>query len=1021
MKHAVSAARRKLYLAITTTLATFATSFVTAQQAPAAGVEEIQVTGSRVRLQSGMTAPTPVTAVTTDELKDFNPGGTIAAQLDQLPQFFDTPNAQRGGNAISTVGGGSYLNLRGMGLNRTLVLLDGTRVAPADAQGSVNVDLFPSALMQRVDVVTGGASAAYGADAVAGVVNFILDREFEGLRTRVSTGVTERMDGENHNFSVAGGRSFMDGRLHFIGSVEARKIDQIGPDSSDRLDNWKDWGLVRNPAWVSATATPGVPLRITVPYVFSAQSSTQGLITTSTPGFAYRNWTFTDDGKGIRPYSFGNYLSISGAGAQNNQSGGQEYKYYNEAFYRGPRGNEVDQHSAFTGLKFDVSDRLTLTAQAALGRSETALHGQRSNMAIAGALYNWTLYRENPFLPAQLTAEMDRLGLPSITISEIGMIGGPGLTNIYDNRSDISIQQQHMVTVGFDFDINDNWNLTGNYQFGNSEVSTGVRNIPLLDKFFLGMDAVRDPATGAIVCNIALRNPSTAELADFMKDKTLPSPGSILGIQASSPIGPYNPRDCVPWNPLGIGNANQAAKDWILSHPVKTAERDLEQDFAELLLTGELFEGWAGPVSLAAGLTWRDESFTQLNEPAFAERGVLNAPALGIRGIPLGFASVGNWSIHPFSALGTGNGARDVWEAYAEVNVPLWQWDNGQSVSSSFAYRSSDYSMSGRQNSWKIGLDAQLLESLRWRATKSRDIREPSFAEIFLVSTGGGAVIDPFRGNENNNGLTAPATPNFGLTPEVADTITTGLVWQPSFAEWIDGLQVSLDWYEINLTNAITLYGIQRIVDDCFATRAASVCNLIVRNPSTNGGVTPGLISLIQNQNINAAKAQTRGVDFEASYRFEPNFFAAADESFSLRALVGYLGENSTTSAVGTVQDLAASQTRPEYTGVVTGTYGLGNWSFMLQSSYYDSVMNNITWVEGRDVDDNWIASMTTFNSAVSYQGELQNGASWRLGFNVTNLFDKEPSIVAGANGQSIIAGHDAYGRRYQLSLNVDF
>ena len=1014
-------AKRKLFLAITTTLAAFSTSLVTAQQATPAAVEEIQVTGSRVRLQDGMTAPTPVTAITTAELKDFNPGSTMAAQLSKLPQFFDTPNAQRGGNAISTTGGGSYLNLRGMGLNRTLVLLDGTRVAPADAQGSVNVDLFPSALVRRIDVVTGGASAAYGADAVAGVVNFILDREFEGLRASVSTGITEQMDGKNSNFNVAGGKSFMDDRLHVIGSVEARKIDQIGPDNSHRLSNWQDWGLVRNPAWVSATATPTVPQRITVPYVFSAQSAPQGLITTATPGFAFRNWTFTDDGKGIRPYAFGDYLSIAGAGAQNNQSGGQEYKYYDQAVFRGPRGNEVDQHSGFAGLQFDVNDRLTLTAQAALGRSKTALYGQRSNMSIAGALYGWTIFRENPYLPAPLAAEMDRLRLPSITMSEINMIGGPGLTNIYDDRADISTQQQHMLTVGFDFDINDNWNLTGNYQYGKSKVSTGVNNIPLLDKFFLGMDSVRDPATGNIVCNIALRNPSTAELASFMQGKTLPSPANILGITANSPIGPYNPKDCVPWNPFGLGNANKAAKDWILSDPLKTAERVLEQDFAELLLTGELFKGWAGPVSLAAGLTWRNESFTQNNQPAFAERGVLNAPTLGIRGIPLGFASVGNWSIHPFSALGTGDGARDVWEAYAELNVPLLQWDTGQSVSSSFAYRSSEYSMSGRQNSWKFGLDVQLTDSLRWRATKSRDIREPSFAEIFLVSTGGGAVTDPFRSNENNNGLTAPSTPNFGLVPEAADTVTTGLVWKPTFTKWIDGLQLSLDWYDVNLKNAVTLYGIQRIVDDCFATHAASVCDLIVRNPSTDGGVTPGLISLIQNQNINAAKAETRGVDFETSYHFDPNFFAGEEESFSLRALVGYLGENSTTSAVGTVLDLARSQTRPDFTGVVTGTYIIGSWSMMLQSSYYGSVMNNTTWVEGRDVDNNWIASMTTFNSAISYQGEMQDGSTWRVALNINNLFNREPSIVPGANGQSILAGHDAYGRRYQLSLNLEF
>jgi iron complex outermembrane receptor protein len=197
-------------------------------QSDQATLEEVTVTGSRIRPTDGMSAPTPVTAVTVEELSDFNPGSTIAAQLDNLPQFFDTPNAQRGGNSISTIAGGSYLNLRGMGLNRTLVLIDGTRVAPADAQGSVNVDMIPSALLERIDVVTGGASAAYGADAVAGVVNFVLNREFEGLTVNVSSGITEQTDGENYRFNVAGGHGFLDGRLHFIGSAEVREIDHRG-------------------------------------------------------------------------------------------------------------------------------------------------------------------------------------------------------------------------------------------------------------------------------------------------------------------------------------------------------------------------------------------------------------------------------------------------------------------------------------------------------------------------------------------------------------------------------------------------------------------------------------------------------------------------------------------------------------------------------------------------------------------------------------------------------------------------
>ncbi len=1013
-----SSSRTKLCLAIAATLATFVPALATAQQSNAGGVEEIQVTGTRVRLADGMSAPTPVTTLTTDELRNFDPGSTLAAQLDDLPQFFDTNTAQRGSGVLGSAGG-SYLNLRGMGQNRTLVVLDGTRVAPADAQGSVNVDLFPSALVQRVDVVTGGASAAYGADAVAGVVNFILDREFEGLRTNVSTGITEQGDGENYSFNVAGGKAFMDDRLHFIGSIEARQIDQIGPQNKDRVDNWKDWGLVRNPAWISATATPGVPARITMPNVFQNQSSPQGKIITTAAKFPYTNYTFSDDGTSIRPYDFGPYSSNSGTGNLNNQSGGPEYKYYDLGTFRGPNGSFVAQRSVFSALKFEVNDQLSLTAQVAAGRSESSRFGLHSNASISGPVYAWKAFRNNPYLPPQLAAGMDAAGLDMIKFSSISVVDGPGLINIYDNRSDISIQAQQMYTLGFDFAIDDNWNMTGAYQVGKTKIDSGIRNIPRTDKLFLAMDAVRDPATGKIVCNIALRNPSPAELKDFMKGKLLASPSNVNGVSADSPIGPMNPKECVPFNPFGIGNVNQAAKDWIVEEGKKQV-RTLDQDFAELLLTGDLYEGWgAGPISLAAGLTWRDEVFDQINYPAWGERSLLNAPLLGIRSIPDGFASDGNRELHPFSGAGSGGGSKDVWEWYSEVNVPIWESESGQNLGSSFAYRSSNYSLSGRQESWKVGLDAQLLPSLRWRATKSSDIREPNFAEIFLSGSGGGSVNDPFRAGEANGSLTILANSNPALHAEIGDTFTTGVVWQPTFANWIDGFSMSLDWYEINLAGAVTTYGAQRIVDDCSA-RLASACSLIVRSePNNNFAVGP--ITRILNLYINADMAQTRGVDFEASYRIEPNFFASQEESLSVRALVGYLGENSTTTAAGLTQDQAASQTRPQVSATTSLNYSVGPWGLMLQSTYYDSVMNNITWVEGRDVDDNWIASQTAFNTALSYTGDLSNGSTWRTSFNVTNLFNKDPSIVANATGQSFITGHDTLGRRYQLSLNMSF
>lgn len=162
-----------------------------AQQEATEALEEITVTGSRIRMTDGMAAPTPVTSVTVQELANFEPGGTIAEQLDALPQFFATGTAQRGGPALFGDGGGSYLDMRGLGRNRTLVLLDGSRIVPADKAGTVNVDNIPMALVRSVDVITGGASAAYGADALGGVTNFVLDREFQGLKISTSTGMNE--------------------------------------------------------------------------------------------------------------------------------------------------------------------------------------------------------------------------------------------------------------------------------------------------------------------------------------------------------------------------------------------------------------------------------------------------------------------------------------------------------------------------------------------------------------------------------------------------------------------------------------------------------------------------------------------------------------------------------------------------------------------------------------------------------------------------------------------------------------
>lgn len=1008
---------QNLLAASVTAIITGMTAAAYAQDAaPGAGeLEEIQVTGSRIRATTSMTTPTPVTAVTTTELTNLNPASTMAEQLDQLPQFFNTQTAQRGGGTFTTASG-SFLNLRGMGTQRTLVLLDGSRVIPADAGGATNIDNFPTALMQRVDVITGGASAAYGADALAGVVNFVLDREFEGLKTRVSTGINEYGDGDNINLSVAGGTGFFDDRLHVVGSVEARKVDQITGER-DRLDNWMDWGLVQNPAWVSATATPNVPRRITVPYVFDNRGSPNGTITT--PGFAFTNYTFTDDGTGVRPYRFGQYSNSF----TNSQSGGPEYYNNTQAFAFGPDGNEVVQRSFFTAAKYDVSETLSLRAQAIGGRTESNTRGLRSQMTIAGPQYAYIIYQDNPYLPQVVRDEMIRTGRQSITVEKRGQIRVPGRLNAYDDRTNRDISQMQSFTVGFDWDLDETWRLTGNYQVGDSKVQTGTWNMPRIDKFYQTIDAVRD-ANGNIVCNISLVNPTEAQLAAAAAGVIFPSPLNPAGVTANSPIGPLNAAACRPMNIFGQGNVSQDAIDYF--NDTKKSVREMDQDFAELLLSGDVYEGWgAGPVGAALGVTYRDEEVIQFTHPQFGERGLINVPALGIRGIPPGFAGPGNRTLHAFTGPSVGTGTNSVREVYGELNIPVWESGSGQNLVTNLGYRKSDYATSGIVDSWKIGLDVQVFEDLRWRFTKSRDVREPNLSERYFTGAGGGTINDPAFGGAVNNSLTILPSPNPGLQTEQGDTITTGFVYQPSFAEWADGIQLAIDWFEIDLDKSIGLYGGQAIVNDCYNTGNAFACSLVRRDPVTN------IVQQILNVQTNAGGAQTRGVDVEVQYNTEFDFISSLPESFSLRGMVGYLSERSTTTAAGIYTDFVRRISTPEYTALVTANYNIGDYGIMLQSTYYDSTLSNgnnegltgpnSNWVEGVDVDDNTVASQTLVNLGLTYGREMERGGEWQLGLNVNNLFDRDPPIIAGAGGQALSNSHAQFGRAYQLSLNVNF
>jgi len=363
--------RTALSLAVATVIAAMSSSQAVAQPAPGNepnATEIVTVTGSRVRRTDGMAEPTPVTTVTPQELDMFEPGGTVAEQLDALPQFFATGTAQRGGPTLFGDGGGSYLDMRGLGRNRTLVLLDGSRIVPADKRGTVNVDNIPMALIRSVDVITGGASAAYGADALAGVTNFVLDRQFQGLEMSLGTGMNEQdHDGKNYNLSVAGGTEIGD-RWNFIGSIDVRHIDEIYRDPRELDPAWfQRWGHMTNP-------DPNGPTRITVPWATPTNVSPSGVI--SAPGSALNGLQFTDDGSALRPFELG---TITNAGYT---SGGPESIRYSDATVSPISGNGVENRSGFAALRYEATDNLSIYGQALIGRTESFNTSRQSTFAM---------------------------------------------------------------------------------------------------------------------------------------------------------------------------------------------------------------------------------------------------------------------------------------------------------------------------------------------------------------------------------------------------------------------------------------------------------------------------------------------------------------------------------------------------------------------------------------------------------------------------------------------------------------
>ena len=524
----------------------------TADPATAPKASEIIVTGSRI-VRDGFQAPTPTTVVTAERFQQ-QASPKVIDYLTTLPSFSGNITPQNSADSISSgTAGVSSINLRNLGSTRTLILINGQRVVPSTIDGRVDVSAIPAQLIQRVDIVTGGASAAYGSDAVAGVVNFVLDTRYTGLSGEISGGITHYGDNANFNVSLTAGTPFANGRGHFIISGEVSHQDGI--PIADRAWNTRGSQFVTNPAYGTGPGqSTTVPQRLLFDEVGPAQASRGGIIVSGPlKGIAF--------GEGGTPYNFVYGDIVSGALMR-----GGEWKAQN---YRSTDGKSLEPRTSaqnlFTRVSFDLGARAQVYGQWAWTYNHymSRGYGYQDNGGVDVPV-------TNAFLDETVRARAAAAGLTVLNMGSSNQ--DMGVIHIDNERW----TNRFVVGAKGDFDaMGTNWSWDTFFQIGISRNVERTRNNRVEAKYAQALDSVRNPVTGAIICRSTLTNPNDG---------------------------------CVAYNPFGIHVNSPTQLDYILDDGYRFQR--FRQDVIAASIQGEPFSTWAGPVSIATGAEHRTERST---------------------------------------------------------------------------------------------------------------------------------------------------------------------------------------------------------------------------------------------------------------------------------------------------------------------------------------------------------------------------------------------------------------------------
>jgi iron complex outermembrane recepter protein len=947
-----------------------------AEPAPAAtppattsgGLNTVVVSGSRIATR-GFTQPTPTTTLSTADIeKAAKPN--LFDTLTELPALQGSTG--RTTNTFSTssgIQGLSSLSLRGLGTIRTLTLLDGQRVVGANVTGVTDVSQFPQLLVKRVDVVTGGASASYGSDAIGGVVNFITDKKFTGFKANVEGGMTKYSDDKNGTLQAAWGKGFVGDRLHVTVSGEFTKHEGIDAPRFGQVNaggrSWYD-----NPALQESTTAMQAAGAPRYKYIHNAQHiqyAKYGLITSG----PLRGTAF---GPGGTPFPFQYGTDCVGNFCVGGDRSGSVGNGTNLAM-------NFKRQVAYSRISWDLdaNNEIYVTGNWAQVKS---VFQPNPGAAKQG---NLSIKCDNAFLPASLVAGC-LSGYPSGAMN-VGTANAefPADINVHPTRT----QRRFVVGADGQFGMfGKNWRYDAYIEHGENTTVIHVNDITLNPRYNFAIDAIRDPATGQIVCR------STAARA----------------------------AGCQPINVLGDVPINLAGWNYIAPRNGPMQHTDSSQDVASANFNGEIWDGWAGPVSMAFGAEYRREKYAVRGDPYGAGVALESPYDTSYPFDPTLSATGDNWFAGNYH---NGKGSFNVREAYVEFNIPFLKSDTWGEANLNLADREEKYSTAGKASAWKVGATWKTpFDGLRLRAVSSKDVRAPNLSELYAAMTVTNQAVNNNQGQSIQIQQRNVGNPN--LKPEVARNNSFGIVLsQPS---WARNFNFSVDYFDIKVKNVISSLNPQQEVDLCYAGNQ-EVCGSV----SING---PAGTNYVLAQSFNFASLHTRGVDFETAYRRNMADFGLPG-SVTLRGLAS--------RTIHAISDPGVPGTTPsEGAGNMTGA--TPKWKALVSQSW-DGLMDgklgvslSERWVSAGVLNNEYIecrsscprptaAHPTIYDNHLPGAVYIDLGGTYNISkqitayFKVDNLADRDPVLVPQTNLSLALnpAIYDAIGRTYRAGVRMTF